>query len=344
METKNDVLVLKSDNGTEYVNKQMNELLRKHGIRHETSAPYVHQQNGMAERSIRTINDHARTLRLAAKLPYCLWDEMANTAVYLLNRVADKEGITPYTKWFGHKPSISHLRVIGSKGYSLIKTSKRKFDSKTKTVFLIGYGEATNQYRVYVPSLNCVQIVCSVVFEEKLNSYSRIVYPNIDEPDVNLNINDNKDERIDDDENYEEPKTDDDEEPVVRKQGRPLGSKNKTYEANVERLNSLRPRRNNVICLSAKEEPATYEEARNCNDSDLWSKAMDCEIAGIESNNTWTLVDRPDHKTIGLKRVNRIKDDGVYKAKLVALNNQQKKSSTYVLVVREDSIRYRSNH
>ena len=42
---------IRSDNGGEFINQGFKTLLRKHTIRHETSAPYSPHQNGTVERA-----------------------------------------------------------------------------------------------------------------------------------------------------------------------------------------------------------------------------------------------------------------------------------------------------
>ena len=54
-------------------------------------------------------------------------------------------------------------------------------------------------------------------------------------------------------------------------------------------------------------EPATFEEAKR---EQCWLKAMKEEMASIEQNNTWKLVNLPRcHKLIGLKWVFKVKRD-----------------------------------
>ncbi|CAL2230464.1 unnamed protein product [Prunus armeniaca] len=48
-------LVLRSDNGGEYVNKVLHSYFQEHGILHETTCPYTPQQNDVAERKNRQI-------------------------------------------------------------------------------------------------------------------------------------------------------------------------------------------------------------------------------------------------------------------------------------------------
>lgn len=45
-QTGSKIKRLRSDNGREYVNKQFDDFLKKHGIVHETTVCYTPQQNG----------------------------------------------------------------------------------------------------------------------------------------------------------------------------------------------------------------------------------------------------------------------------------------------------------
>ncbi|SPO29036.1 uncharacterized protein UTRI_05610 [Ustilago trichophora] len=51
--------MLLSDNGGEFVNKEMDDYMRRRGIVHRRTAPYTPQQNGIAERMNRTVMDMA---------------------------------------------------------------------------------------------------------------------------------------------------------------------------------------------------------------------------------------------------------------------------------------------
>jgi transposase InsO family protein len=53
---------IRSDNGSEFRNTQVEEFLDEEGIKHELSAPYTPQQNGIVERKNRTLIEAARTM------------------------------------------------------------------------------------------------------------------------------------------------------------------------------------------------------------------------------------------------------------------------------------------
>jgi transposase InsO family protein len=48
---------IRSDNGSEFKNLQVEEYLEEEGVKHEFSAPYTPQQNGVVERKNRTLID-----------------------------------------------------------------------------------------------------------------------------------------------------------------------------------------------------------------------------------------------------------------------------------------------
>ena len=60
---------IRSDNGSEFKNLQVEEYLEEEGIKHEFSAPYTPQQNGVVERKNRTLIDMARTMLGEFKTP-----------------------------------------------------------------------------------------------------------------------------------------------------------------------------------------------------------------------------------------------------------------------------------
>lgn len=115
MNSKFEVNVMRSDNGTEFVNIDVKNILEEHGIQHQRTVPYSPEQNGSAEREMRTMVESARTMLHAKNLPIKLWAEAINTAVYILNRTGTSsvEGLSPFELWFGRQPDLNHLKVFG---------------------------------------------------------------------------------------------------------------------------------------------------------------------------------------------------------------------------------------
>jgi transposase InsO family protein len=78
---------IRSDNGSKFNNLQVEEYLEEEGVKHEFSAPYTPQQNGVVERKNRTLIDMARTMLGEFKTPKWFWSEAVNTACHAINRL-----------------------------------------------------------------------------------------------------------------------------------------------------------------------------------------------------------------------------------------------------------------
>ena len=68
-ETGLKVKCLRLDNGREYIDGGFSEFCVVHRIRMEKTILGTPQQNGVAERMNRILNEHARSMRLHAELP-----------------------------------------------------------------------------------------------------------------------------------------------------------------------------------------------------------------------------------------------------------------------------------
>ncbi|GJS16152.1 putative ribonuclease H-like domain-containing protein [Tanacetum coccineum] len=102
------VKIIRSDNGTEFKNKVMDDFCREKGIKREYSVARTPQQNGVAERKNRTLIEAARTMLADSKLPTTFWAEAVSTACYVQNRVliVKPHNKTPYELFRGFKPAI----------------------------------------------------------------------------------------------------------------------------------------------------------------------------------------------------------------------------------------------
>lgn len=68
-ETGNKVKILRTDNGLEFINQDVQKLLEENGICHQrSSVAYTPQQNGCAEREMRTVVETARTMLHSRKM------------------------------------------------------------------------------------------------------------------------------------------------------------------------------------------------------------------------------------------------------------------------------------
>ena len=71
-------------------------------------------------------------------VPKFYWAEAVRIAVYIHNRIGDK--VSTHELYFGRKPNLRHLRVMGSIPYVHIPDEKRrKLDPKSKKCILVSY-------------------------------------------------------------------------------------------------------------------------------------------------------------------------------------------------------------
>lgn len=99
------------------------------------TTPYTPEQNGSAEREMRTVVESARSMLYTKNLLKYLWAEAVNTAIYVLNRTTRvKDPNTTYEIWTSKKPKInSHLRTFGNIVYMHVsKQFRTKLDAKSK--------------------------------------------------------------------------------------------------------------------------------------------------------------------------------------------------------------------
>ncbi|CAI7890520.1 unnamed protein product [Closterium sp. NIES-54] len=115
-ESGHKVKVIRTDNGGEFIGADFEAVLKKKGIQHQLTVPYNPQQNSVAERFNRTLQEGARTLLGCAGLPDPFWVTALQRVALVKNRVlatvGDKQWV-PYTKWYGSAPAVNMLRVYG---------------------------------------------------------------------------------------------------------------------------------------------------------------------------------------------------------------------------------------
>ncbi|KAJ9567612.1 hypothetical protein OSB04_003578 [Centaurea solstitialis] len=127
------VKVIRSDNGTEFKNADLNSFCEAKGIERQYSAPRTPQQNGA---------------------------EAVNTACYVQNRVliVKSKGKTPYELFEKKKPFIGFLKPFGCP-CTIVNTKSQlgKFDSKSEDGFLVGYSSQSKALRVFNSSSRIIE-------------------------------------------------------------------------------------------------------------------------------------------------------------------------------------------
>lgn len=165
------IKVLRSDNGTEFVNRELEAFLEEEGIVRDLSAPHTPEQNGQAERYVRVIKEGARTLLVQAGLGPSFWAAAAKAFVFARNRTAVK-GEIPLERWTGRRVTVKDLRVFGCVAFAHVPRAERKaMDPVAIKGIFVGYvqeGDGAKAWLVYVPSLRRTIRSASVAFQEEL--------------------------------------------------------------------------------------------------------------------------------------------------------------------------------
>lgn len=177
------------DMGREWMNSYWDDYAKEHGIILDFTTPYAHQQNGKAERSMRTLLDVARTMLADAGLPPKYWADAVHTATYTRNFVPSSRDpkVIPAERWHKRFQDVSHLRPFGSTAYAHIpnEVSPSKLSPRSVKLTLIGYYDRTG-YKLLDRATGAVHKSRDVVFEETRPHYSTdpvVTYPlNFDRP------------------------------------------------------------------------------------------------------------------------------------------------------------------
>ena len=120
----------------------------EHGIERQITIRGTSEMNGVAERANRTIMEKARSMLYSCPLKRCTWSYAVRYAVHIHNRLSTKANnrcISPYEAWSGRTPDLSHLKVFGTRGTSLLN-DRSKLESKTEDVYFVGFHKERKGY------------------------------------------------------------------------------------------------------------------------------------------------------------------------------------------------------
>lgn len=364
-----ELLALCTDCGGEFTAKHFAEYCEELGVRHELTAPYSPQQNGVVERWNQSVVGMARSMLKAKGLPGMFWGEAVNSAVYLLNRSSSKSigGKTPYELWNGVPPAVHHLRTFGCVAHVKVMTlNVKKLDDRSRPMIFVGYEPGSKAYRVYDPTTRRVHVSRDVVLDEEAQwnwsgedvtdadididftvEYTVVRHPQVEnatrqEP-VNTSHPPVSPASLHTPASAPSSRTPTSSSPSsatsrVRFVSPPPFNE-KDMDAEHDNDAPLRFRLiDDILCPSSPpglttremseellvataDEPASFADAEQ---QACWRQAMNEEMASIEANKTWRLVDPPPRqRPIGLKWVFKTKKDAAgnitkHKARLVA--------------------------
>ncbi|CAI7811138.1 unnamed protein product, partial [Closterium sp. NIES-54] len=168
------VLMLRSDRGGEFLGKQFTDFVNSKGIVHNLTCPYTPQQNGMAEREMRTVVESVRTMLLHMGVQHHWWHLALRQAVWVCNcleRSTLQPGTTPYQLLTGKKPDLSLARVWGCMAQFLVPEQQRggKLKPKARWGLHLSVSEESKGWELLDIADNRVVTMSDVVFYENMS-------------------------------------------------------------------------------------------------------------------------------------------------------------------------------
>nr|GEX55034.1 retrovirus-related Pol polyprotein from transposon TNT 1-94 [Tanacetum cinerariifolium] len=163
------VIIIRTDNGTEFKNQVLKVYFDYVGISHQMSFVRTPQQNRVVERQNRTLVEAARTMLIFSRAPLFLWAEAIATACFTQNHsiIHRRFNKTPYELINGRKPDNSFLHVFGALCYP--KNDREvigKLGAKGDIGFFIGYSADSCAYRIYNRRTKKIMETMNVSFDE----------------------------------------------------------------------------------------------------------------------------------------------------------------------------------
>lgn len=169
----------RTDNGSEYLDKEVKTLLVENGIHHQTSNVYTPQQNGVAERKHRHILEVARSIMFSMNVPKYLWGEAVLTATCLINRMPSRvlKYVSPRDKLLDKYPHcllMSELpfKTFGCVAYVYLQAQQRsKLDRRSIKCVFLGYSGSQKGYKCFCPTTRKFYTTLNVSFDENSSYY-----------------------------------------------------------------------------------------------------------------------------------------------------------------------------
>lgn len=178
-QSRNKVKTIRSDNGGEFLNKHLNQMLMENGISQELTIPYSPEQNGVAERFHRTLFDAVRAMLFGGRILAKFWWEAVKCFNYTNNRIPKgKAGEIPEEVWRKKKLTIDHLRIFGTPVTVHIPDEiNTKLNAKSWAGIFLGYAAARKGFRIWNPNTEEIKEARNVSFYKERLMDSHFSFP-----------------------------------------------------------------------------------------------------------------------------------------------------------------------
>ncbi|CAO1618063.1 unnamed protein product [Parajaminaea phylloscopi] len=165
---------LKSDN--EFISKLIHAWTIENGISHQRTTPRSPQENGRAERMMRTLKEMARALIHGAHLPLPFWPWAMKHAAWIRNRLPHSlTGKTPRELWIRVPSRVEMAKVFGCLCYPMLQEDARipgAFTPRSSPGIFLGFVDVrAKQVSVYLVHSGTIR-----VFRENEIRYDELSY------------------------------------------------------------------------------------------------------------------------------------------------------------------------
>jgi hypothetical protein len=158
---------VRSDNGKEYINKDLNVYTMEQGTLLEQTSPYSSSQNRITEQLNWMLADFSRAGMVQHGLLMYLWQESIALANLVRNWLPTRAtGRTLYEMFYGRKAPLQYMEEFGAEIWVLDQSGMvRKLDWRANKYQFMGFSEVSRGFRYYKPESRQVLVSQNVVFE-----------------------------------------------------------------------------------------------------------------------------------------------------------------------------------
>jgi transposase InsO family protein len=336
---------LRSENGGEFTGHDFKAFCRAQGVQQTFTGAYAPQQNGVAERTNRTLIEMVRSMLRYSGLAKEYWGEAANTAAYTINRLSTDVlgGDTPYHAFWGKHADLSHLKVFGCRAYVHVHDQqRRKLDDKAWEGILVGYHERNRTiYRVYDEKMGITRESVHVTFNEEelpckkqsgMSDYAPMGMSQMERQQLTEELEVEQQQQPQQQQQQQQQQQE--EQQTMAQQQAPVGAQGLEVGPGGRPMRDRRPpsyltddyevNYGYAAAESVYEDPSSYAEAMASEHAPGWLAAMQRELQSLRETQTFELCERPAGKNVvGVKWVFKTKRDQAgeiiqFKARLVA--------------------------
>lgn len=178
---------LQTNRGGEYGSNAFKAWMRAEGTKHQKTKENLSSSNGVAEQTIRTMNDCQRAMHEDAKMPDKFWGYVINHAAYLWNVTPKRflDGRTPEEAFTGKIPDVTRLQTFGCRAWGRVPDDKHtKLQARLIECTHLGFGPNRKAHTLMQRPTGRIFILCNVVFDEGAENCQRVIIADYNEAGV----------------------------------------------------------------------------------------------------------------------------------------------------------------